>query len=78
MYRDGYGVEQDYKHAVKWYRKSAEQEYAIAQNNLGVMYENGYGVEQDYKQAVEWYFKAAIQGCKDAKKALKRLKLLGY
>ena len=78
MYRDGYGVEQDYKHAVKWYRKSAEQEYAIAQNNLGVMYENGYGVEQYYKQAVEWYFKAAIQGCKDAKKALKRLKLLGY
>ena len=44
MYKNGYGVPQDYKEAVKWYRLAAEQGYAKAQYNLGVMYDNGYGV----------------------------------
>ena len=34
--------------AVAWYRKAADQGYAIAQTNLGVMYDNGQGVAQDY------------------------------
>ena len=34
-YEDGRGVEKDYSHAVKWYRKAAEQNYAPAQLNLG-------------------------------------------
>ena len=62
MYRNGYGVEQDYVKAVEWYRKSAEQGNAAGQNNLGYMYEHGYGVEQDYVKAVEWYRKSAEQG----------------
>ena len=33
----------------------AEQGYAYAQYNLGVMYENGRGVRQDYAEAVKWY-----------------------
>ncbi|MHC5060354.1 MAG: secretin N-terminal domain-containing protein [Planctomycetota bacterium] len=66
MYSNGQGVEQDYKEAVKWYRKAAEQEYAEAQYDLGVMYDNGQGVEQDYKEAVKWYRKAAEQGHAEA------------
>jgi len=43
-------------------KKAAEQGYAGAQYNLGVIYDNGKGVTQDYKQAVYWYKKSAEQG----------------
>jgi len=62
MYKDGQGVLQDYKEAVKWYTKSAEQGDAYAQYNLGLMYKDGQGVLQDYKEAVKWYTKSAEQG----------------
>ena len=62
MYSEGLGVTQDYKEAVKWWRKAAEQGNANAQNNLGIRYLNGEGVAQDYKEAVKWYTKAAEQG----------------
>lgn len=62
MYDDGHGVTQDYAEAVKWYRKAAEQGYALAQYNLGAMYGNGNGVTQDYAEAVKWLRKAAEQG----------------
>ena len=62
MYEQGKGVPQDYKEAAKWYRKSAEQGDADAQDKLGLMYYNGQGVPKDYKEAVKWYTKAAEQG----------------
>ena len=40
----------------------AEQGYAKAQSNLGLMYHNGEGVPQDYKTAVKWLTLAAEQG----------------
>lgn len=61
-YAKGKDVPQDYKEAVKWYRKAAEQGNASAQNNLGFAYAKGKGVPQDYKEAVKWYRKAAEQG----------------
>ena len=54
--------ERSYSEAVKWYRKSAEQGNATAQNNLGAMYANGLGVAKDESEAVTWYRKAAEQG----------------
>ena len=42
--------------------RAADQDYAGAQFNLGVMYEGGLGVPQDYAQAMEWWRKAAEQG----------------
>ena len=66
MYANGRGVPQDKAQAVKWYRKAAEQGYAAAQYNLGVMYYNGQGVPQDDAEAVKWYRKAAEQGLADA------------
>jgi len=66
MYDIGEGVVQDYKEAVKWYRKAANQGDAKAQFNLGTMYFNGEGVVQDYKEAVKWYRKAANQGYANA------------
>ena len=44
----------------------AEQGYAYAQYNLGVMYDNGTGVEQSDEKAVEWVLKAAEQVNADA------------
>ena len=63
---NGLGVPQDYKEAVKWSRLAAEQGYASAQYNLGLMYNNGNGVPQDYAEAVKWYRLAAEQGDADA------------
>ena len=62
MYSYGEAVAQDYKEAVKWYTKAAEQGYANAQYNLGHRYYRGEGVAQDYKEAVRWWRKAAEQG----------------
>jgi len=55
----------EYAEAVKWYRLAAEQGYATAQYNLGVMYANGEGVPENDAEAVKWYRLAAEQG--DAK-----------
>ena len=65
-YDEGHEVIQDYKEAVKWYRKSAEQGHSSAQYNLGNKYNKGQGVPQDYKEAVKWYKKSAEQGDSDA------------
>ena len=66
MYQNGYGVPQDYKESVYWYRLAAEQGDADSQYNLGVMYERGYGVSKDDKEAVNWYRLSAEQGLTDA------------
>jgi len=47
---------------LKWYRKSAEQGNAMAQDNLGVMYHEGEGVTRNYAEAAKWFRKAAEQG----------------
>jgi TPR repeat protein len=56
----------DYATAYRLIRPMAEQGYAKAQYNLGVMYHNGEGVPQDDAEAVKWYRKAAGQGLADA------------
>jgi len=73
MYQIGKGVTQDYKQAIEWYTKSAEQGYARAQCNLGYMYDNGEGVTQDYKQAFKWLTKSAEQGHDWAKNSLESI-----
>ena len=65
-YREGYGTAVDHVEAVKWVRKAAEQGFARAQHDLGLMYEFGRGVERSYEKAVEWVLKAAEQGYADA------------
>ncbi len=62
IYDLGIGVTKDYKKAINWYTKAAEQGIAEAQHNLGAMYHKGRGVFKDYKKAVNWYTKAAEQG----------------
>lgn len=67
-YSYGFGIEQNYEEAVKWYRKAAEQGHAIAQNNLGGCYLQGHGVKQDFEEAFRLFLKAAEQGRATAQK----------
>ena len=55
------GVEKDQQEAVKWLRKSAEQNNADAQDCLGFCYKYGLGVAKDDAEAVKWYRKGAEQ-----------------
>jgi TPR repeat protein len=43
-----------YAQAASWYGLAADQGYADAQINLGVMYNLGRGVPRDYVQAYKW------------------------
>jgi hypothetical protein len=62
MYHNGDGVTQDYAEAMRWYRLAADQGYARAQSNLGLMYDSGIGVPEDSAEAARWYRLAADQG----------------
>lgn len=71
MYRNGDGVEQDDRTALRWYRLAAETGLVIAQNYMGWIYENGIvGVRQDYTEAVKWWRLAAAQGSASAQNNL--------
>jgi hypothetical protein len=68
LYKNGWGVRQDYAAAASWYRKAADQGYADAQFYLGNMYYNGEGFPQDYISAQMWFYLAAAGGRQDAER----------
>ena len=68
-YANGRGVRKNYKEAVKWYRKAAEQGNAAGQYNLGLMYRKGRGVRKDYVAAYAWYRLAAYSDFKGGSKS---------
>ena len=59
-------------------KKSAEQGYAAAQNNLGVMYNYGEGTLKDLKQAAFWIKKSYENGNEEAKSVWERYELYNY
>ncbi len=62
MYANGQAVPQDFRQAMAWHRKAAEQGEAKAQFSLGVMYFKGLGTKTDHALAFKWYSRAAAQG----------------
>ena len=66
-YKNGKGVEKNYKEAVKWFKKAAEKGNAWAMNNLGNCYKNGKGVEKNEAEAEKWYKKAFSLFLQEAK-----------
>jgi TPR repeat protein len=50
----GDGVARDYVQAARWYRKGADQGYAMAQLAVGGMDARGVGVPRDYVRAYMW------------------------
>ena len=57
---------QNYIEAVRWFLAAAEQGFAAAQHDLGVIYLNGRGVPQDYVFAHMWFNLATAQTSKSA------------
>ena len=66
MYRNGKGVPQNHKTAVKWYRLAAEQGNADAQGLLGAVYVLSTGVRKDNSYAYMWLILAAANGNAEA------------
>jgi TPR repeat protein len=64
------GLPQDNVEALKWYRKTAEQNNALGQYCVGLSYANGSGVPKDYAEAVKWFRKAAEQNDAQAQASL--------
>jgi TPR repeat protein len=62
MYYHGYGVAQDFKEVVKWYRLAAAQGNLDAQLNLGSMYYEGEGVAEDLAHSHMWLSIVAERG----------------
>ena len=62
MYKQGYGVAQDYAKALCWFRLSAQQGADLAQYHIGSMYEMGYGVAQDFAERLRWLLLYVDQG----------------
>ena len=61
--------------AVKWYRKSANQNNAEAQYRLGLCFMNGKGIQKNVIEAGKLFCKAGEQGQKGA---LNELENIGY
>ncbi|MFD2207271.1 tetratricopeptide repeat protein [Kiloniella antarctica] len=53
------GGNPQYKEAIKWYGKAADQGGAAAQNNLGRLFARGLGVEENQEKAVTYWQQAA-------------------
>jgi len=71
--------EGDVINALAWYEKSANKNYAIAQNWLGNVYLEGRLLQKkDYNKAFFWYKKSADNGYFDAINNLAYMYDLGY
>ncbi|OAQ23029.1 hypothetical protein K457DRAFT_1911309 [Linnemannia elongata AG-77] len=56
------GMPRDYKQAMRWLLKAAQQENDVAEFNICLLYNNGQGVPQDYIKTPGQFSKAANQG----------------
>lgn len=61
-YREGVGVAQSDRDAVKWYRLAAEANDPAGQDSLGWMLKQGRGIERDDAAAVLWFRRSADAG----------------
>ncbi|MBW4650256.1 MAG: sel1 repeat family protein [Kastovskya adunca ATA6-11-RM4] len=63
MYHLGLGLERAVLEAVEWYKKSAEQGYGVASNNLaGIFMMGDQGIAMDRAKAEKWVQQAKEQG----------------
>lgn len=61
LYRNGYGVKQNYAKAIEYYEKAVNSGYFSAYKNLYEIYSEGLGVERDIKKAIK-YLKTGVKG----------------
>lgn len=72
-------IAEDWKQAVEWYRKAADQNNVSGELRLAALYRDGAGkyLPRDMTQAATWYRKAADQGDAAAQGTLGMLYTLG-
>ena len=72
MHSNGNGIDQDYKQAFEWYKKSAEKGNAQAMTNVSDLYFYSCNIDPghpvDVEKALEWRKKSAAAGYEYAKK----------
>ena len=73
-WRGALGLKADKSKALAWLQRSANQEFAPAQFQLGLLYANGDGVKKDPNQAYAWMLEAAKNGSPEAKAFVKRVR----
>ncbi|KAG1141793.1 hypothetical protein G6F37_009473 [Rhizopus arrhizus] len=81
MYRNGWGVEQDYQKAFEYYQKAASSNqsdtpYPYAQHMIGEMFLHGEGVPRDLAVAKEWFQIASTQGYEPSQVKIQQISLL--
>ena len=77
MHENGQGVPQNFKEAVRWFTKAAEQGNTHTQFNLGDLYMNGEGgIKQDLTRALKLFRLAAAQGHEPAKAAMPQVEAM--
>lgn len=76
-YSSGDRTEENYKEAVRWYQKAAEQGNPSAQCRLGFCYINGKGVEKDKDEGEKLLIKAAEKGYAEAQYCLGLCYIIG-
>lgn len=64
IYCLGDWVDQDFKIAMEWFEKAADQGDPDASNNIGIMHQSGQGVEKSYVNAYAWFSVAVTNGNK--------------
>ncbi len=67
MHDMGFGVPENDKEAIKWYKLAAERGDSRGLLFLGYIYDFGSGVPEDNEKAFKWYWLAAKQGFNQAK-----------
>ena len=77
LYAYGFGVPQNFRRAIKWYKLSAEQGNADAQFALGMLYSYEASIPKDYPQTLKWITLAAEQGHAKAQTTLGGLYVSG-
>ena len=63
IYDDNYDLEKnDFKEAIKWYKKAYTLGESKATYEIGMLYKEGdKTLKQNYSKAFEWFYKSAIQ-----------------
>jgi len=73
MYYEGenyFQIPQNHSDALLWVRRSADQQFALAEYVMGVMLEQGRAIPADVNGAIDWYTRAANQGVPSAQGSL--------
>ena len=73
MYRNGNGISKDFRLAIEWYLKAAQQKYYWAHYQIGQMYFRGEGVQKNTIKAHTLWTIAAKLGYEAADRKLKFL-----